>query len=193
MSHIQQAMVEFIDAKLKENGLAQHLMQTGDARNLMVEAAKVCVGIREKTNNNDGPMVELIQKTIGPAAHESWCMAFVQTCAAYAALKTGKKPTLFESEHCLTVWNNTPVTNRVKYVPLPGAIAIWRHGVTTNGHTGIITGSDGHIFQAVEGNTSGGSANPNGPIEREGGGVYYTSRSHLGAGDMHIVGFLKPF
>ncbi len=193
MSHIQKEMVEFLDEKLKTNGLAQHYIQVKNPRGLMVEAAKCCVGIREKTNNNDGPMVELIQKTIGGAVNESWCMSFVQTCAAYAAMKCEVKTMLFESEHCLTVWNNTPISQRVKYVPLPGAVVIWRHGISQNGHTGIIIGSDGLVFQAIEGNTTAGAANPNGPIEREGGGVYFTERSNSGNGDMHVIGFLKPF
>lgn len=193
MSHIQPKMVSFLDERLKDNGLAKHAIDIKDARTLMVEAAKVCVGIREKTNNNDGPMVELIQKTIGNADHESWCMSFVQTCAAYAALKCGVPTKLFESEHCLTVFSNTDQAQRVKSIPLAGAVVIYQHGNTSSGHTGIVLSSDGQTFHAIEGNTTAGSNNPNGPVERNGGGVYYTTRSSSGTGDMRIRGYLKPF
>lgn len=184
-------MMQFFDWRLKENGLANHAIQEKLPRLLLVEAAKVCVGIREKTGNNDGPMVELIQSTIGGADHESWCMSFVQTCLAYAAIKCGAKIPIAESEHCLTVWNETPVEQRVKISPLPGAIVIWRHGKTTNGHTGIVLGADETAMNCVEGNTNAGTKD--GKIVREGGGVYFTERSRYGNGDMQIVGYLKPF
>lgn len=192
MRHIQPEMVQYLDEKLFDNGLAQKMIADKNARGLMVEAAKVCVGIREKTNRNDGPMVELIQRTIGKAEGESWCMSFVQTMAAYAEVKTGMKCQLFESEHCLTVWNNSPIIQRVKFLPLPGAVGIWRHGVSTDGHTCIVIATDGVTFHAVEGNTNAGT-DMGGKVERDGGGVYFTIRSMSGNADMHIVGFLKPF
>lgn len=193
MRHIQQKMIDFFDMKLKDNGLAQLAKKEENARLLFTEAAKACVGIREKTGNNDGPMVELIQQTIGNAVNESWCMSFVQTCLAYAALKTNKLIPIFESEHCLTVWEKTPKEQKVKITPLPGAICIWRHGNTSNGHTGIVLGCDEDTMHLVEGNTTGGSADPNGAVVREGGGCYYTVRSRYGTGGMRVVGFLKPF
>lgn len=189
---IESKMVAFFDEKLKSNGLAQEAIRVKDARALMLEAAKVCVGIREKSGKNDGPMVELIQETVGSAGGEAWCMSFVQTCIAYAEKKTGKKSPLFVSEHCLTVWRQTPEDQRVKFSPLPGAIAIWRHGKTESGHTGFVLGADEKQFSAVEGNTTAGTT-PNGKVIREGGGVYFTGRSRSGTGTMKVVGFLKPF
>lgn len=193
MRYIQPEMIKFLDEKLKNNGLAQHAIETKDARTLFVLACQACVGIREKTGNNDGPMVELIQKTIGGASRESWCMSLQQTGLAYAEVKTGVKSPVSPSEHCLTVWNETPKEQRVKSIPLPGAIAIWRHGNTTNGHTGCTNGADSEIFHAIEGNTTSGSDDPNGKVVREGGGVYFTTRSMHPTGEMHLVGFLKPF
>lgn len=193
MRKIEQKMVEFIDAKLASNGLAQAAIAKKDPRTLFRLAAEACVGIREKTGNNDGPMVELIQKTVdGKASHEAWCMAFMQTCLAYAEKKTGIRSPISSSEHCLTVWKNTPQEMRVRYSPLPGAIVIWQHGDSTSGHTGVVIGTDEMIFQAVEGNTTAGK-DPNGKVIREGGGVYFTSRLRKGNGDMKVVGFLKPF
>jgi hypothetical protein len=189
---IEPKMVAFIDDRLKNNGLAQHAILEKDARLLMTEAAKACVGIREKTGNNDGPMVELIQETIGGHSHEAWCLAFVQTCIAYAELKTGQKSPLVATEHCMTCFRDTPKDQRVKFNPLPGAVVIWKHGSSDNGHTGIVLGCDEDTFTAVEGNTTSGT-NPNGQVVREGGGVYFTRRNRDGNGDMRVQGFLKPF
>lgn len=197
MRSIEFNMVLFLDQRLEENGLAQQAIKDKNPRQLMIEAAKVCVGIREKTNNNDGPMIELIQKTIGSAGGEAWCMSFVQTCIAYAEYKTKVVSSIHPSEHCLTTWNKSPKVLRVKRHPLPGAIAIWRHGKSSNGHTGIVLGADNKVFQAVEGNTSSGKAGDK--IVRDGHGVYFTERSMqkfpevTQKSGMILVGFLKPF
>lgn len=199
MRQIEKKMIEFLDAKIENNGLAQLAIEKKDARTLMLEAAKMCVGIREKTNHNDGPMVELIQETIGGHNNEAWCMAFVQTCIAYAEVKTGIKSLLPATEHCMTLWRNTDPKLRVKILPLPGAVIIWQHAGSDDGHTGFVLGADNTVFTAVEGNTTFGFNKESKKIVREGGGVYFTQRSMQNfpkvnsTEEMRIVGFLKPF
>lgn len=191
---IEPKMVEFLDQKLANNGLAQHAIAEKDARQLFILAAQACVGIREVGGNNSGPMVELIQETIGGHSKESWCMAFMQTCIAYAELKTGMVSLVAAGEHCLTVWALTPKSERVKIFPLPGAIVIWQHGKSQDGHTGCFLEADDKRknMRMVEGNTESG-LNPKGDVERDGGGVYLTSRNVIKNGSMKVVGFLKPF
>lgn len=190
--HIEERMVKYLDAKLAFNGLAQHAIKERDPRTLFVCAAEVCVGIREVGGNNQGPMVELIQETIGGAGREPWCMALIQTCLAYAELKTGVESPILPTEHCMTCWRDTNKDQRVKVTPKRGAIVIWKHGSTDNGHTGVyLEPLTGQSFHAIEGNTESGIAN--GKVERDGGGVYLTVRRKVGNGDMKIVGYLKPF
>lgn len=193
MRIIKPELTSYIDSKLIGNGLAQHMLETKNARGLMVEAAKACVGIKELTGRNDGKLVELIQMTVdGVADGAPWCMAQVQSMIAYAEFKTGVKSPLMATEHCLTLWNSTPLEQKVKISPLAGAIAIWRHGTTTNGHTEIVLDCDESIFFAIGGNTSG-VVDPSKPVNREGNGVFYTKRSRFGEGDMNLLGFIKPF
>jgi hypothetical protein len=192
MRQIEQKMIDYLDGKLATNGLAQDAIAKKLPRALLVEAAKMCVGITEKTGRNDGPMVELIQETIGGHGGEAWCMAFMQTCIAYVEQKLGVVSLLAASEHCMTVWNDSPRLQRVQYNPLPGAIVIWRHGSSTNGHTGVVLACDENEFHAVEGNTTGGE-NAKGEVVRDGGGVHFTVRNRKGNGDMKVMGFLKPF
>jgi hypothetical protein len=197
MRKIDSLIFQYIDDRLKSNGFAQDAIRRKDARNVMIEAAKVCVGIREKTGKNDGPLVESIQKVAGGSKGHAWCMYFVQTCIAYAEKVTGVKSPLHNGGHCLTLWNKTPAAQRVKIFPLPGAIPIWRHGKTTNGHTEILLGADTKVMQCVGGNTSG--ADGTGKVTREGNGVFYTTRFMQGfpdvktASGMILLGFLKPF
>lgn len=188
---LEQKMVDFLMGKLKDNGLFIDAVNKRDARTVMRLAAQVCVGIREVGGNNSGPMVELIQETIGTHGKEAWCMAFVQTCIAFAEYCTGVKSPVFASEHCLTVWGNTPIAQRVAAIPAAGAIVIWRHGTTTNGHTGIVESCDGVNFYAFEGNTESGITGSK--VVSDGGGVYHTKRSMKPTGSMKVVGFIKPF
>lgn len=185
-------MVRYLDAKLYGNGLFDHALKEKDARTIFRLAMQSCVGIRELGGNNRGPMVELIQKTVGDANLEAWCMSAVQTCLAYAELKSGKRSPIEASEHCLTVWSKTPKEQRVKTFPLAGAIVIWRHGDTSSGHTGCLESTDGEVMFTYEGNTESGLSS-SGKVEREGGGFYYCKRNFKGNGDMRVVGFLKPF
>ena len=192
MREIELKLFNWIDEKLSHNGMAQEAIKNKDARLLFIEAAKVCVGIREVGGNNKGPMVELLQKTIGGAGGEAWCMAYCESCLAYVEKKLNILSRVFASEHCLTVWSKTPQECRVKYFPLPGAIVIWRHGQTMNGHTGIFLEAEDGQMLVVEGNTNQG-LRADGDIERNGGGVYLTKRSMKKNGDMVVQGFLKPF
>ena len=190
----------FLDSALRLNGLAQDHIKNKNARGLLVEAAKACVGQKEKTGKNDGEFVEEIQKTVdGRANGEAWCMAFVQTMIAYVEFKLGIVSPLLATEHCLTLWENTKEKlpdQLVKYSPLAGAIIIWQHGDTSNGHTGFVLSCDEKEFNAVEGNASGylvPVTATQSSVNREGNGVFYTHRNRMGNGDMKVLGFIKPF
>ena len=112
-------------------------------------------------------------------------MSFVQSMVAYAEFKTGIKSTLFSSEHCLTTWSKASAEDRVKKIPAPGAIVIWQHGKTQNGHTGFVMEYGSKTMETVEGNT--------GASFRDGDGVYQKNRSISKDGDMKVVGFIIPF
>jgi hypothetical protein len=194
MRNIEPAMINFLDKKLALNGLAQEAIKTKDARTLFVLAAEACVGIREEGGNNRGPMVKLIQETVGSADGEAWCLSFVMTCLAYAEVKTGVKSPLPATEHCMTLWNSAPKSSRVKIFPARGAIIIWKHGKGPSGHTGVfLSAPEGQkVMNTVEGNTESGLSK-DGSVVREGGGIYATTRSMVKNGTMVVQGFLKPF
>jgi hypothetical protein len=194
MRDISRKMVEYIDKKIKGNGLAEKAIKDMDARTLMGVVADSLVGICEEGGNNKGPLVEMIQETIGEAQGEAWCMSFVQTVIAYCELRTGTVSPIFESEHCMTVWNKTPKKQRVKLIPAANAIAIWNYPPSANGHTGIVRAyfQKAKKMNLVEGNAEAGLSK-DGTIERNGGGVYFTERSIASSKKMVLVGFLKPF
>ena len=122
MRHIEPDLIKWIDAKLAGHGLAQLAMENNDARLLFGLAAEACVGIVESGGNNNGPLVRLLQSTIGKPEKEPWCASFVQSCLAYAEYKTGEVSAVFATEHVQTMWNKTPEIIRVKTFPLKYAI-----------------------------------------------------------------------
>lgn len=160
----------------------------------MLDLAKFHIGVTEVGGNNRGPMVERFQKAVdGKASREAWCMAFQQYLAKLTVEAHGGKCLAYASEHCLTVWNKTPVGARIT-LPEPGVWVIWKHGDGPSGHVGIVESVHLDHILTVEGNTGPGSG-----IIREGDGVYlkkrpWNSETKSGSvGDMHLVGFLKVF
>ncbi len=154
----------------------------------LVNIARQYVGIHE-VGPNAGPEVEKFQLAVdGKAQGESWCMAFVQFCIMELERRVARRSNIFHSEHCLTVWNKSPLELR-RTKPEPGYIVIWRHGNTTSGHTGIVTNVIDNIrFETIEGNTSDSNL-----VDRNGDGVYEKVRHLTHTGSMQVVGFLVPF
>ena len=161
---------------------------------ILVAEAKRWIGVTEESGDNKGQCVQMFQKACdNKAAGESWCMAFVQFCLKNTdslcvdVLKSMGKNNLFLSEHCLTVWNNSPKSCRVDK-PFIGSIAIWQMGETTSGHTGIVTEIGQATFKTIEGNTGPGAG-----VVREGDGVYEKTRTMNQIGNMKLLGFLLPY
>lgn len=190
---LQPALRDYILARVVNLTDYRTALAARDARTLFILAMKSFIGIREVGGDNRGRAVELLQMTVGDAEREAWCMSTIQSALAFVEQLLGIVSPIAVSEHCLTVWRQTPAVQRVKRAPLPGAICIWRHGTSQSGHTGAtISRYVNRVGRLVEGNTSGG-VGPTGEIIRNGGGCYETRRSQDGAGTMRVVGFLKPF
>lgn len=116
------------------------------------------IGVHEEGGNNKGKRVAEYQKTVdGKAQGESWCMAFVQfivkgLCEDFKLDYEEFNEFLYQSEHCLTVWNKTHYLKDTIENAFMGDIIIWQKNGTTNGHTGFIIDSFKYI--TAEGNTS---------------------------------------
>jgi lysozyme family protein len=142
--------------------------------------ALTALQVREKTNKNDGYMVEMIQKVGGGQKGWAWCMYEQQTCVGIAETLTGIKSDFPYSGSCAEV--------RGQAKKIPGLIVAFKDShfgdvwikVYSNGtgHTGNFDSwiSEGLTAYLNEGNTTAGSEKPGGPVVREGGGSYRTAR-----------------
>lgn len=179
-------MKTWLDKKLENFGAAQEAKRLKDARSLFGYTFESMVGITESGGNNRGPLVSLIQDTVGGPDHVAWCMSAVQTALAYVEAELLITSPIAVSEHCMSVWSQTPKEQRVARVPGPYAIIIWQHGKGPAGHTGIVRRYRGDVMDTSEANTGDGSM-------RDGDGIYHRVRSTKANGEMRVVGFLKPF
>ena len=168
-----------------------------NATRVFLMALEVLEGTREvPRNSNRGEMVELIQETIGRAEGEPWCMALMRTGGAYGEKKTGAVSRRQSSEGCMSVWEKSPAVMKITNIAAarPGDIAIWNYPPGWQGHTGGLREMlpTRQSMWLTEGNTTSG-LNPDGLIEREGGGVYRTKRTTSSTSKMKLMGFVRPF
>lgn len=158
--------------------------------------------IREHGGNNRGKLVGLIQAVIGAffpkGDGQAWCMSFVQTCIAYAEVKTGIVSKVYASESCASVRQKSPVSLNVKgEASKEGDVWVWMYTSGSRsglGHTGIFINWTNAQYisgaRLIEGNTESGLVD--GKVNRDGGGVYITLRPFLIKG-MKLAAVLRPF
>jgi hypothetical protein len=190
-------LIAMIDKKLASNGLAQQAIKDKDARALVWLAATALVGVKEATGKNDGYEVGLIQSVVGGPEKWAWCASFIMACIMYAEVKTGKKSPVVATEHAQSIWWLTPKIQRVKSIPLAGAIIVWGYKdskgkLTVKGHTEVVIGADDKTISCVGGNTSG-TTSPKQGVNREGNGAFYTVRDYKSTAKKTYLGCVRPF
>jgi len=142
--------------------------------------ALTALQVREKSNKNDGYMVEMIQKVSGGQKGWAWCMYQQQACVGIAETLTGIASLFPYSGSCAAVRNGSKKIPGL-VVPIKDSqfgdvwIKVYSNGT---GHTGNFDSwiTPGLTAYLNEGNTTAGSEKPGGPVVREGGGSYRVAR-----------------
>ena len=138
-----------------------------------LDSALHYVGITELTGNNDGPEVEMFQKSVGLHKGNSWCAAFVYYCISvndviYPKVKSGlarhyKTKRSIKAKHVL---QGTSTAYK-------GMIGGYEKGNTIFGHLLLVTDDwNGKYGKTIEGNTSSGTSGS----QSNGDGVYLRNR-----------------
>ena len=128
------------------------------------------VGIREKSNSNDGKEVEMYLASVGLKKGNPWCAAFVTWTFKKAGVKTvvsGYSPAWFPKEK--VIYHKGVLTK--KPPDKTDVFGIWFQNKGRVAHVGFIDQwpPDGSYTITVEGNTNEGGS-------REGDGVYRKRR-----------------
>lgn len=155
-------------------------------RPAMTRTAAPWCDIKEVSNKNDGPYIELSGLTVdGKHKGEAYCLAWVQTIIAFVEYKLKIVSELKATEGCLDLWNSCPKHLKTYRYPLPGYIAIWQHGTSLSGHAGIVLQIHETYFKTIEANSYG----PDGVSQ----GIFTHERLYSGEGKMKLLGFISPF
>lgn len=152
--------------------------------------ALVALNIREKTNNNDGKLVELIQKVAGGKKGYAWCMYFEQARIAFAEQLTGVTSAYPKTGSCASARARMPKSMIIKKENLVyGDNCIKKYKSTGLGHTGMFRNwvKKHSVANLCEGNTTQGKSGDK--VIREGGGSYLTERDF----DSEWIMFARPF
>ncbi len=192
------ALEALIDQQVEKNFLKAFAAASiaKDYGTLMDIAGKAMdlMNIREKTNKNDGYVVEMIQKVAGGQRGYAWCMYAVCVQIAWVEAKTGVVSKFPTTGSCAGARNSAPSSIQVKKeLSQKGDVWIWRYSSTGLGHTGVFSDWKKALSTAIlfEGNTTGGLT-ADGKIEREGGGFYRTERAYSISG-MSLAMVCRPF
>ncbi|CAB4150052.1 Peptidoglycan binding-like [uncultured Caudovirales phage] len=141
--------------------------------------AYTALQVREKTNKNDGYMVEMTQKVGGGQKGWPWCMYEMQACVGIAETLTGIVSKFPYSGSCAAVRKEAKKLGLDIEFRQSAFGDVWIKVYSNGtGHTGNFDSWISAFFTAYlnEGNTTAGSEKPGGPVVREGGGSYRTAR-----------------
>jgi hypothetical protein len=154
----------------------------------LIAVAKSHVGEKEITPNKGfvNPAFEAKMRFFGWQPGQSWCAYFVKACV-YDSCTPGEWKALGDnlSPSALLTYNKLKAAGHtISQVPVLGALVVWQHGNTAQGHIGIVASVQNDTeFTSVEGNTNalGG---------REGDTVAEKKRKTTPMGALTLKGFI---
>lgn len=126
------------------------------------------VGVREKTGQNDGVMVEQYLESVGRHRGDAWCAAFVYWChheVGIKAPKSGWSPSWFTKKNTIYIRG----VDDYKEVRQGDVFGLYFNSLGRIGHVGFVDIPGENVTITVEGNTNEAGS-------REGDGVYRKRR-----------------
>ena len=122
---------------------------------LAVELALAEVGVKEIGGNNRGARVETYLSSVGLAAGQPWCSAFLAYIFETAAARLKLRNPYPMTGSSQAVWRRAEPVCRDS-MPSLGAVYVLSHSATS-GHVGIVTALDADgVITEVSGNTFDG-------------------------------------
>lgn len=169
----------------------------GKTSEFIVAAAKWYDGRTEKPSNAGftDPNFEKELKSVGWEKSYAWCAFFTKLIYTKAYKNDAKLSAVVRDRFnggALATYNNAKADGifKVSDMPVIGAIAVWQHGNSGNGHVGIVISFDleTNTMYCIEGNTNASGS-------REGDRVAIKARTikrDRTASGLNLKGFIYP-
>ena len=175
----------------------------------IIRQASRFIGLREvkpnadwdnpNTAGPDRPLVDELRALMRQSPWEpgwAYCAAFAESMVLAALRSLAATPEQIKrwqatmTPHCVTSAGNFRERGLLSANAEPGSIWLARHGITSNGHAGIVTAVRGMSMATIEGNTS---LDPSSDAkEREGDWITHRIRFLKGRGTLNTLGFITP-
>jgi hypothetical protein len=171
----------------------------------VVKKAGEYTHVREKTNHNDAPEIDLFLKYVGLAPHFPYCLAFANFCWGQVA-KPNPYPRVGGTIRFMELVKAHPLRYKVYTAEdfrvgngarMTGGIGIYFHN-SRSGHAVLFDKQvDLHTFSTIEGNTVGVASKDAAEQRGEGKtskkqGVYRRVRSNRSSAGMQFKGIVVP-
>ena len=162
------------------------------------------VNVRENTNHNDAPEIDIFLKYVGLAPSFPYCLAFANFCWGQVA-KPNPYPRVGGTIRFMEIVKAHPLRYRVyiaedfilRHDEMTGGIGIFFHN-SHSGHAVLFDKQlDLHTFSTIEGNTVGVATKDAAEQRGEGKtakkqGVYRRVRSNRSDASMQLQGIVVP-
>ncbi len=141
----------------------------------VIIVAKTQVGLRELTDRNDGPHIEIYLKSVGLKGNYPYCAAGVYWCFERAVHNLEQTKTAIPIKRTASanaIFDDAKIRGvNASYLPRRGELLVWKIANSYSGHIEIIIKPiKNGLYQTIGFNT--GTGDP-----REGQGNYYRIRS----------------
>lgn len=158
----------------------------------IVEVASKYIGQKELSENSGFVSAEFQKKMIdvGWVKGQAWCCYFAELVWKESFPELKKEFDKLFSASATATYKNFDINDKyeVSKTPVPGALAVWRHGTGWQGHIGVVQEIIGESFKCIEGNTNSEGG-------REGIEVAVKTRKKdfkVGANKLNLIGFILP-
>lgn len=129
-------------------------------REKAVKIAATKIGQKEKSGNNDGPFVEMLQRWMdggdGWMKGEPWCATFACWCIMMAARELKLIPMMPRSASSSDIYEWTKEKGLLLPKPVPNCLGLMKGDGGTPGkthhHTFFVEGLDGQFVRGIDGN-----------------------------------------
>lgn len=162
--------------------------------NKIANIAAKYLGQSEKPNNSGfhDAVFEMRMRQVGWQKSQAWCAYFAEMVykEAYESTQYIFEVNKYCSASATTTYKNFDIAKnwQVSQTPQIGALAVWRHGISWQGHIGIVSSVFEDKFTCIEGNTNNSGGREGIEVAEKTRKLDFTVKENA----LNLIGFVIP-